>query len=87
MSEGREEGGGEERREEGSEAEGKVRKVGKGRQEGRRRSLVLKLNGYEVYHCASCDDFIALTEDSHVNQLLLEGKHFICVCTCICVCM
>ena len=82
MSEGKEEGGGEERREEGSEADGKVRKVGKGgeererKAEGRRRSLVLKLKGDEVYHCASCDDFTALTEDSHVNQLLLEGKHY-----------
>ena len=74
MSEGREEGGGKERREDGSEAEGKVRKVGKGGEE--RRSLVLKLKGYEEYHCASCDDFTALTEDSHVNQLLLEGKDY-----------
>ena len=74
MSEGREEGGGEERREEGNNAEGKVRKVGKGGEE--RRSLVLKLKGDEEFHCASCDDFTALTEDSHVNQLLLEGKHY-----------
>ena len=38
MSEGREEGGGEERREEGSEAEGKVRKVGKGGEERERKA-------------------------------------------------